>query len=249
MQRGVQLAHRGPQADEDTVRAAARSAEVLGFHSLWAVDLRLAARWSGTPVARGFDPLTALELAAASTERVGLGLHLSTGEGLAHSLGTLTQLMSADRVTVAVDLDGWGDDDLIDVLTRSRWPSDRAPLVSTGEATLGALIRFAAGWLATGRSVRAIDVAWETVRAATGMGRGAPPSLVVRAEVDLTDRPLSRHRSSFCGSIEQVVDDLLEIERIGADVVVLAVPGERELDDVLGGYAAIAEGLELRSVP
>jgi len=271
---GVLLRHLGPHTDVDAVRAAARSADILGYHSLWAVDPRLApSPMAGGPPS-GLAPVAALIEAAACTERVQLGLHLSAGHGNVSGSdpSALAELPPAlaRRLTVALDVGDLGidgsapdgrtsngagfdagpDDAAVLTALRAMRPRVRSVLLSTRSPDRWG--RFAAlvdGWFLTSAPHGHADVSWRTVvtAAVADAFDATKVSLVVRADVVLADRPLSRHRSTFCGSVEQVVDDLLEVETMGANVVVLAVARCRHLDEVLGGYAAIAEGLELRS--
>ena len=260
MQLGVLLRHLGPQTDADTVRAAACAAEVLGYHSLWATDPNLASTpLSGDGPPAGLTPVAALIEAGACTERVQLGLHLSARGGGAGGWdpASIARLPATvvQRLTVALDVgrspvdassrhDARIDDGLLAVR-----PLVRSLLVSTPSRERWS--RFAPavdGWLLTQAAHVLGDSSWQAVLGSAVAEDRDPEtlSLVVRADVVLTDRPL-RRRSAFCGSLEQVVDDLAEVASMGVDAAVLAVGVELSLDDVLGAYAAIAEGLELRT--
>ena len=83
---GIHLPHVGPLASRDTILAAARRAEELGFHSLWVSDhvvipREIAGRYPGRPDGRFpvppdmpfLEPLSVLQFVAAATERVKLG--------------------------------------------------------------------------------------------------------------------------------------------------------------------------------
>jgi hypothetical protein len=65
---------------------------------------------------------------------------------------------------------------------------------------------------------------WRVVRElAAGHGRDPDAlQMVVRAEVDVTDRPLDAGRPSYCGSLEQVAEDLRETAAAGAHEAILA---------------------------
>lgn len=281
MQLGVQLAHLGPLADASAVRTAATSADVLGYHSLWAVDPRLLPGPAGHHPA-GLEPVTALSYAAAVTEHVRLGVHLC-GRPLAAMTDAVDALdaLSTERLVVAIDLDDEPDsaiagtvgglvagpragaahhadtaeevdraDGVDGVLAALRRP--RRPLLVSSRMTERAaahIARSADGWMAMRLGPAEIRDAWRSVvGSAHALGRDPDQlRLVVRVDIALTDRPLGHHRSTYCGSTEQVVDDLVALAQGGATEAVLALPGQHHLDDLLGAYAAIAEGLELRT--
>lgn len=253
MQLGIQLAHLGPRADASSIRTAATSADVLGYHSLWAVDPALARTVTGSEVAHpaGLEPITALTYAAACTEHVQLGLHLRVrpAEVLTRAVDALDAL-SLDRLVLAVEVGGADRADVGAVLDTLRRPR-RPLLVSSGLGpdAVTELVRSADGWMAMRLPLDAVGTTWSGVLAAAGAAGRDPADLrlVVRADVELAERPLGRHRSTFCGSVGQVVDDLIAVQGIGAASVVLALVGDLDLDAVLGGYAAIAEGVELRA--
>ncbi len=255
MQLGVQLAHLGPLADAAAVRTAATSADVLGYHSLWAVDPRLVPDPAGE-VIPGLEPVTALTYAAAVTEHVRLGVHLCDRPIVAMTAAVdALDALSTERLVVAIDLeaDGHGADvagHLDDVLRGLRRP--RRPLLVSSRMTAAAaarIVRAADGWMAMRLTPAEIRTAWRSVvGSAHDLGRDPEQlRLVVRVDVALTERPLGQHRSTYCGSTDQVVDDLVALADGGATEAVLALPGEHRLDDLLGAYAAIAEGLELRT--
>jgi len=255
MHLGVLLRHLGPDTDTETVRAAARSADVLGYHSLWAVDPRLAPASGGGGATAGIEPVAALVEAAACTERVRLGLHVMAGYGGPEGTGPLLTAglpaTLAPRLTVAFDV---GSPDLdeatVDAALVALRRHTHSLLVSTrSRQRWGRFAPLVDGWLVTGAPGGVDGVDWRAVLEAAVEGSVDPSrlSLVVRANVLLADQPLGRERSTFCGSVDQVVDDLVEVAGMGADSAVLAMGIDLALDDVLAGYAAIAEGLELRS--
>src|SRR5262249_30322732 len=88
--------------------------------------------------------------------------------------------------------------------------------------------------------------AWSAIRdRAEGHGRDADAlRLVVRAIVHLSERPVAGPRGSYHGSVPQVVDDLVATAAAGADEVVLGLAGVSCLDELLDGYARLAEGLD-----
>jgi probable F420-dependent oxidoreductase len=88
-------------------------------------------------------------------------------------------------------------------------------------AGLDRIARRADGWTPAGLPVEAIAPMWSALcDMAVGRGREAD-ELAVRANVKLTDRPLDSNRPSYCGSCEQVADDLAATRAAGADEVIL----------------------------
>jgi hypothetical protein len=84
---------------------------------------------------------------------------------------------------------------------------------------------------------------WATVRdLAAGHGRD-PDSLqlVVRATLDVRDRPVDGDRAPYSGTIEQVAADLADTRRAGAHEVILGVECDNCLDEALDLYARVAE--------
>ena len=126
MRIGVQLAQLGGQATPEAVTASARSAEELGFDSVWVIDPLLSpipSRAPFPPLAErssyaehraALDPLTTLAFTAAVTDRIRLGTNVLaatryTPTVLARSLATL-DVLSGGRLTVGLDL-GWAVDE------------------------------------------------------------------------------------------------------------------------------------------
>jgi probable F420-dependent oxidoreductase len=127
MRIGLGIPHLGHFADPAATRAVAVGAEQSGFASLWAMDRLVSpvaprtfgypGRADGTlPVEqqRALDPLVALTLAAAVTDRVRLGTDVLVAPWyppvlLARSLATLDQV-SQGRLTVGLGL-GWSVDE------------------------------------------------------------------------------------------------------------------------------------------
>jgi len=72
--------------------------------------------------------------------------------------------------------------------------------------------------------------------------------LVVRANIHLSDRPIDGERDAYAGSIDQVIDDVIATRDAGADEVILGLVGGYGLDELLDGYARIADGVGLDSV-
>ena len=115
-------------------------------------------------------------------------------------------------------------------------------------AAFDRVARRADGWLLTDLALHDVSPTWHRIRtAATAAGRDATLlTLAVRAGVTLTDRPLATGRPPYTGSVDQVVDDLLIVGRLGAHEVILALAGAPVLDEMLDSYARVAEAFELR---
>lgn len=126
MRIGVQLAQLGGQAAPEAVTASARSAEALGFDSIWVIDPLLSPIPSKTPFPSApestlfaeqraaLDPLTTLAFAAAATDRIRIGTNVLAASRykptvLARSLATV-DVLSGGRLTVGLDL-GWAVDE------------------------------------------------------------------------------------------------------------------------------------------
>jgi probable F420-dependent oxidoreductase len=123
---GVQLAQLGGQASPEAVTASARSAEALGFDSVWVIDPLLSPIPMQPPHPHvdesslfaeqraALDPLATLAFAAAATDRIRLGTNVIAASRysptvLARALATV-DVLSGGRLTVGLDL-GWAVDD------------------------------------------------------------------------------------------------------------------------------------------
>ncbi|WP_113701289.1 TIGR03619 family F420-dependent LLM class oxidoreductase [Nonomuraea lactucae] len=119
MRIGFAVPQYGAFADPDFIRGAAASLEEMGYDSLWAADRILAPLAPSDPYPDGdgtmppafatfFDPLSALTLAATSTERVRLGTSTLNALWqppvvLARTLASL-DLLSGGRLEVGLGL-------------------------------------------------------------------------------------------------------------------------------------------------
>jgi alkanesulfonate monooxygenase SsuD/methylene tetrahydromethanopterin reductase-like flavin-dependent oxidoreductase (luciferase family) len=288
MRIGVQLAQLGGQATPEAVTASARSAEALGFDSVWVIDPLLSPipstppsgapdEGSLFPEARAaLDPLTTLAFAAGATDRIRLGTSVLaatryTPTVLARSLATV-DVLSGGRLTIGLDL-GWSIDEhdvmgrppaeraarqesVLDVL-EAAWTSaispkpvqrPRPPVLLSAHSPKGLdrLARRADGWAPSGLPVASVAATFRELRdAAASYGRD-PESLqlVVRAPVTVRARPVEGIRDVYTGSIDQIVEDLAATAAIGASEMVLALTTDCSLDEALGVYATLAEGVE-----
>jgi alkanesulfonate monooxygenase SsuD/methylene tetrahydromethanopterin reductase-like flavin-dependent oxidoreductase (luciferase family) len=112
------------------------------------------------------------------------------------------------------------------------------------------IARRADGWLAAGVPVPALGGMWAATRDLAA-SHGRDPNaleLVVRADITLTDRPIDGTRPSYAGTVEQVAADLVDTRRAGAHEVVLALQGDRGLDEALDVHARLAEAVGLAAV-
>jgi probable F420-dependent oxidoreductase len=78
--------------------------------------------------------------------------------------------------------------------------------------------RYSNGWNPVGIPTAAVAQMFEGIRA-QAQEAGRDPSeleLVMRANVELTDEPLGDDRSPFCGTAEQIADDIAATKEIGA---------------------------------
>ena len=88
---------------------------------------------------------------------------------------------------------------------------------------------------------------WATVRdLAAGHGRDPDAlQLVVRATLDVRNRPVDGDRAPYCGTVEQVAADLADTRRAGAHEVILGVECDNCLDEALDLYARVAEACDV----
>jgi alkanesulfonate monooxygenase SsuD/methylene tetrahydromethanopterin reductase-like flavin-dependent oxidoreductase (luciferase family) len=114
-------------------------------------------------------------------------------------------------------------------------------------AGLDRVARRADGWNPTGLPVEALLPMWTAVRdgAAT---HGRDPdrlSLVVRANLQLTEQPIDGDRPSYHGSLDQIVQDLDDTRTAGTHEVILGPGGDLGLDELLDQCARLAESLDV----
>lgn len=126
MKFGLALPQNGPLADPTAVRTVAVAAEEAGYEGLWVLDRLLAPLDPADPYPASadgllpremhvtLDPLGVLTLAAACTQRIGLGTNVLVAPWyppvlLARSLTTLDRI-SGGRLTVGLGV-GWSRDE------------------------------------------------------------------------------------------------------------------------------------------
>jgi probable F420-dependent oxidoreductase len=112
-------------------------------------------------------------------------------------------------------------------------------------AGLDRVARRADGWNPAGLPIELLAPMWAQLRdAAASYGRDPDAlSLVVRANITLTDLPVDGARESYHGSLAQVGDDLVATAAAGADEVILSLYGDPKLDEALDVFARLAEHL------
>jgi alkanesulfonate monooxygenase SsuD/methylene tetrahydromethanopterin reductase-like flavin-dependent oxidoreductase (luciferase family) len=244
---GVHIAQHGRLADPAVVRASALAAEELGYRSVWVHE----------PPASDLDPLLTLSFAAAATSRIRLGTSVLVAPcyrpaALARSLATLDVLsdhrLVAGLGAATLDLDSRVLDDCLDALDGAWDAGARRPPVlldGAGPGYLDRVARRADGWTPAGVPVADLAPGWEAVRARAAEAGRDPEALsvVVRADVVVTDRPAGAGRASYEGDLDQVVADLDATRRAGAHEVLLAVGGDHDLDQRLALFATLAEAL------
>lgn len=118
---------------------------------------------------------------------------------------------------------------------RPRPPILLAAYTPAGLARAG---RRADGWTPSGLPLDATAAMWSVVTGAAAEAGRDPStlSLVVRANVYHTSRPLDRDRPTYHGSIEQIADDVRGAFEIGAHQVII---------DLQGTTSTVTEHLDL----
>jgi alkanesulfonate monooxygenase SsuD/methylene tetrahydromethanopterin reductase-like flavin-dependent oxidoreductase (luciferase family) len=273
MRLGVTLAQSGRRADPASLRSAACAAEQLGFTSVWTLDRPPAV--AAIPQRSTLDPLSALAFAAAVTTRVRLGTGVLVTpwyrpDGLARSLASLA-VLGDGRLTVGLGAGGAPDDpatigmpeharrhsldatlDQLDIALADRTGAPRPPVLLACDTADGLerIARRADGWIAAGVPVPVLGGMWSATRDRAAAHGREPDALdlVVRADITLTDRPIDGTRPSYAGTVEQVAADLVDTRRAGAHEVVLALQGDRGLDEALDVHARLAEAVDLAAV-
>lgn len=122
-------------------------------------------------------------------------------------------------------------------------------LAAFSPAGLDRIARRADGWLPVGLPHDVLAMLWADLRDRTAAHGRDPDALelVVRGNVYLSERPIDGDdRPVFCGSIEQVVQDVEATERLGAHELLLDLHySARSVSDVLEcfeGLTAIVQG-------
>lgn len=216
--------------------------------------------YPAAPLARA---LTSLDVLSGGRLQVGLGQGWSPEELAAAGSSMAERGARLEELLDVLDA-WWGDDPVAHTgPTATIAPSagglkpvarpgrSRPPvlLAAYSPAGLDRVARRADGWHPAGMPIEALAPTFAGVRdRAASYGRDPDAlRLVVRANVVLTPASLDGERFSYWGSVEQVADDLAATRDAGAHEVILAPSGDLGLDATLDAYAALAEGLALRS--
>ena len=245
---------RGP-GNPAAVRAAATAAEQLGYESLWLSDR-----------VGGLDPIALLASAAAATTRIRLGVSVFVVPWyppliLARSLRALDTLSDGRLVVglglgrspeearlVGADVPNRGErlEQLLDLLDAGAAPRPSVLLGASSAVGRDRVARRADGWHPAGMPLDELAPMWAEIRdRAAAYGRDPDGlQLVVRADVAVTVEAVhgaGGRRPAFCGTVDQIADDLERVRRAGAHEVLLAVNPESGFDDALDVYARLAE--------
>ncbi len=205
--------------------------------------------------------LTSLDVISAGRLTVGLGMGWSTDEF--EAAGVSKRGMAA-RLEEALDvLDAhWSDGPVAyegehlrivpshNELRPVQHPRPPVLLAAYSPAGLDRIARRADGWNPAGLPVEMLAPMWAQVRDLTASHGRDPDAmrLVVRANIHLSERPIEGERESYAGSIDQVIEDVIATRDAGADEVILGLMGPVGLDEMLDGYARIADGVGLGAV-
>jgi probable F420-dependent oxidoreductase len=98
--------------------------------------------------------------------------------------------------------------------------------------------READGWFPVGIPLSAVGPMFETIKGMVQEAGRNPESfdLIVRGNVEFTESLVSKDRTSFTGTLEQVAEDIHATRALGANELVLDVqfsPGVKTVEDVL----------------
>jgi probable F420-dependent oxidoreductase len=204
--------------------------------------------------------LTSLDVLSGGRLQVGLGQGWSPEELTAAGSSTAERGARLEELLDVLDA-WWGEDPVVHHgrvstivpsaggLKPVQRPRPPILLAAYSPAGLDRVARRADGWQPAGLPVEALGPMFATLRDMTAAHGRDPDALqlVVRANIHLTTAPVDGQRDSYIGDVEQVADDLAATADAGADEVILAVHGDPGLDATLDAYAALAEGLELRT--
>jgi alkanesulfonate monooxygenase SsuD/methylene tetrahydromethanopterin reductase-like flavin-dependent oxidoreductase (luciferase family) len=236
MHLGVNVPNYGPGTDPGVLREWARLVEGLGFDLLMVSDHvvitpDVAVRYPE----RFFEPFTTLSWLAGITTRVRLGttvivLPYRHPLLVARMAANLNEL-SGGRLVLGVGVGGYRQefealgvpfakrgrltDEYLAVL-RQAWGADAQIPVWVGgnsEAAIRRSVKFDAAW-------HPLSVTLPFLRAA--VASHSPSALAPRISLRLSSSPVGdTDRLAGTGSLEQILDDLDALRRLGADTVVL----------------------------
>lgn len=254
MRIGIHAAQAGRLADPAAVRAVAVAAEQVGYSAIWAGDRPDAGTPAGTPAGppTDLDPLAVLTASATVTSRIRLGAGVLAASRyepavLVRAVRSL-DVLSDDRLTVGLRAPAEVVAAHLDALRAGDAPGARAlPVLvaATSEPDLDLVARRADGWIAESLPLTEFEDLRCTLHdRARAHGRDpAGLDVVVRADITVDDVVRAGDRPVFTGVLDQVVDDIVAVARLGADEVILHLTRDCSLDDLLGTYADLTEAV------
>ncbi|MFI7135225.1 LLM class flavin-dependent oxidoreductase [Nonomuraea sp. NPDC050153] len=264
MRIGVNVPNFGPGTNPDVLRRWAQTVEGLGFDLLMVSDhVAITPDVAAKYPAPFYDPFTTLAWLAGATTRIGLGTtvvivpyrHPLLVARMAANLNDL----SGGRLVLGVGI-GWArqefealgveyerrgkvtDEHLAAI--RAAWAdegdyrSGGVPIWVGGgsEAALRRAVRYGEGWHPLRNTVPWVREHWSRLKEIAAEEGRPVPALAPRILLRLTDSPPAE-RLAGEGTIEQVMADLEELRRLGADTVVLD-PFHGDPDETLRPEAA-----------
>jgi len=194
--------------------------------------------------------LTTLDVLSSGRLRVGLGIGWSPDEYDAagvpwkergrradESLGALKAIW----ITNPVELQGAGfkvPPSYFDLKPVQK-PHPPIYMAAFAPAAMQRAAREADGWFPVGVSLSAVGPKYASIQTMVREAGRNPESfeLIVRGNLELTKSPISNDRRNFCGTLEQIAEDVESTRKLGAAELVLDVvfsPGIQTKEDVLG---------------
>jgi alkanesulfonate monooxygenase SsuD/methylene tetrahydromethanopterin reductase-like flavin-dependent oxidoreductase (luciferase family) len=246
---GVNIPNFGPGTNPDMLRRWAQTVEGLGFDLLMMSDhVAVTPDVAQQYPAPFYEPFTTLAWLAAATTRIRLG---TTVLIVPYRHPLLTARMSANlnqlsggRLVLGVGV-GWARQEFAALgvaferrgaLTDAHLDAVRAAWAEEGDSSaqipiwvggntdagLRRAIRLGDAWHPLRRTLPWMHDAVRRMRAQAAEAHRPAPAFAPRIALRLTDAPCTApQRLAGEGSIEQIVDDLEALRRLGADTVVL----------------------------
>ncbi len=250
MHLGVNVPNFGPGTDPGRLLAWARTVEALGYDLLMLSDhIAITDDVAEQYPAPFYEPLTTLAWLAGQTSRIRLGttvlivpyrhplltarttanLHELSGHRLVLGVGVGWARQEFAALGVPFEQRGRLTDEYL-IAIRSAWgrePDDdarRIPIWVGGnsEAALRRAVRLGDAWHPISQPLSWLAEAQVRLGSAVATGpRPIPPAFVPRIRLRLTAEPTGSSRPAGVGTIDQVIGDLQQLQRLGAATVVL----------------------------